>query len=75
MLLFTIVHRPILYTVFITIWLSHFFAELFILVSMLRLSVLNMSVIYLDDQIKRDEMGMHVACLGERGMQVCSEET
>jgi len=57
--------------------LSHFFAELFILVSVLRLSMLNtsMSVFYSDDQIKKDEMGMHVACLGERGMQVFSGET
>lgn len=37
--------------------------------------MLNISVIYSDDQLKKDEMGMHVACLGERGMQVFSEET
>ena len=35
----------------------------------------SMSVFYSDDQIKKDEMGMHVACLGERGMQVFSGET
>ena len=37
--------------------------------------MLNISVIYSDVQIKKDEMSMHVACLVERSMQVFSEET